>query len=109
MRGERLERPFAHLYRTGGMRRTEVRGHSNVIKRLLIQAGAFNLGMVLRKQVGAGTPRGLQAQVLRAMLLVFGLFNATKQLIGEMGNFLGQFRIQTSFTRPELESLSRSN
>ena len=109
MRGERLERPFAHLYRAGGMRRTEVRGHSNVIKRLLIQAGAFNLGMVLRKQVGAGTPRGLQAQVLRAMLLVFGLFNATKQLIGEMGNFLGQFRIQTSFTRPELESLSRSN
>ena len=109
MRGERLERPFAHLYRTGGMRRTEVRGHSNVTKRLLIQAGAFNLGMVLRKQVGAGTPRGLQAQVLRAMLLVFGLFNATKQLIGEMGNFLGQFRIQTSFTRPELESLSRSN
>ena len=90
MKGERLERPFAHLYRTGGMRRTEVRGHSNVIKRLLIQAGAFNLGMVLRKQVGAGTPRGLQAQVLRAMLLVFGLFNATKQLIGEiLGNFLG--------------------
>ena len=29
MRGERLERPFAHLYRTGGLRRTEVRGHSN--------------------------------------------------------------------------------
>ena len=83
MRGERLERPFAHLYRTGGLRRTEVRGHSNVLKRLLIQAGAFNLGMLLRKQVGAGTPRGLQAQVLRAMLLVFGLVNATKQLIGE--------------------------
>ena len=90
--------------------RTEVRGHSNVIKRLLIQAGAFNLGMVLRKQVGAGTPRGLQAQVLRAMLLVFGLFNATKQLIGEiLGNFLGKFRMQTSFTRRAPESLSRSN
>ena len=93
MRGERLERPFAHLYRTGGLRRTEVRGHSNVLKRLLIQAGAFNLGMLLRKQVGAGTPRGLQAQVLRAMLLVFGLVNATKQLIGEIGGtFLGKFR-----------------
>ena len=34
--------------------------------------------MLLRKQVGAGTPRGLQAQVLRAMLLVFGLVNASK-------------------------------
>ena len=34
MRGERLERPFAHLYRTGGLRRTEVRGHSNVLNSL---------------------------------------------------------------------------
>ena len=101
-RGELLERPCAHLYRTGGMRRTEVRGHSNVIKRLLIQAGAFNLGMVLRKQVGAGTPRGLQARVLRSMLLTLGLFNATKQLMGKMlGNFVGKFRLQTSFTRRE--------
>ena len=110
MRGERLERPFAHLYRTGGLRRTEVRGHSNVLKRLLIQAGAFNLGMLLRKQVGAGTPRGLQAQVLRAMLLVFGLVNATKQLIGEIGGtFLGKFRMQTSFTRRRPESIPGSN
>ena len=110
MRGERLERPFAHLYGTGGLRRTEVRGHSNIIKRLLIQAGAFNLGMLLRKQVGDGTPRGLQAQVLQAMLLVFGLVNATKQLIGEMlRTFLGNFRTQTSFTRRRAESLARSN
>ena len=49
-RGEKLERSFAHLYRTGGMRRTEVRGHDNVAKRLLIQAGAFNLGMVMRSE-----------------------------------------------------------
>ena len=110
LRGERLERPFAHLYRTGGMRRTEVRRHSNVIKRLLIQAGAFNLGMVLRQQVGAETPRGLQALVLRAMLLLFGLFSATKRLMGEiLGNFLGKFRIQTSMHSSRGESLSRSN
>ena len=45
--------------------------------------------MLLRKQIGAGTPRGLQAQVLQTMLLVFGLVNATKQLIGEIvGTFL---------------------
>ena len=81
-------------------------GTRNVLKRLLIQAGAFNLGMLLRKQVGAGTPRGLQAQVLRAMLLVFGLVNATKQLIGEIvGTFLGNFRMQTSFTRRRPESI----
>jgi transposase len=35
-RGERLERPFAHLYDTGGMRRVHLRGHPNILKRLLV-------------------------------------------------------------------------
>ena len=39
-RGERIERSFAHLYDTGGMRRTHLRGHTNILKRLLIHAGA---------------------------------------------------------------------
>src|SRR5215207_8541794 len=43
LRGERLERPFAHLYETGRMRRVHLRGHRNILKRLLIHAGAFNL------------------------------------------------------------------
>ena len=30
LRGERLERPFAHLYETGGMRRVHLRGHTNI-------------------------------------------------------------------------------
>jgi transposase len=42
-RGERVERSFAHMYETGGMRRVHLRGHGNIIKRLLIHAGAFNL------------------------------------------------------------------
>ena len=45
-RGERLERPCAHLYGGGGMRRLQ-RGHENVLKRLLIQVSAFNLGMLI--------------------------------------------------------------
>lgn len=59
-RGERVERSFAHMYETGGMRRTHLRHHDNIIKRLLIHAGAFNLGLVMRKLSGYGTPRGLQ-------------------------------------------------
>ena len=47
-RGELLERPFAHLYETGGMRRTHLRGHDNILKRLLVHAGAFNLGLWMR-------------------------------------------------------------
>jgi transposase len=60
MRGELLERPFAHLYETGGMRRTHLRGHPNIRKRLLIHAAGFNLGLLMRTLIGIGTPRGLQ-------------------------------------------------
>ena len=59
-RGEMLERNFAHLYETGGLRRVHLRRHPNILKRLLVHAAAFNLGLVMRKLLGRGTPRGLQ-------------------------------------------------
>ena len=62
-RGERVERSFAHMYETGAMRRTHLRRHDNIIKRLLIHAGAFNLGLVMRKKSGCGTPRGFQGRL----------------------------------------------
>lgn len=61
-RGERIERSFAHVYDTGALRRTHLRGHANISKRLMIHVGAFNLGLVLRQRLGAGTPRGLWAR-----------------------------------------------
>jgi transposase len=63
LRGERLERTFAHCYETGGMRRTHLRGHRNILKRLLVHAGGFNLGLVMRALIGVGTPRGLQGRL----------------------------------------------
>ena len=62
-RSERLERPNAHLYETGAMRRTHLRGHVNILKRLLIHTGGFNLGLVMRTLFGIGTPRGLQGRL----------------------------------------------
>lgn len=56
-RGELVERSFAHCYETGGMRRTHLRGHQNILKRQLIHVGAFNLSLILRQLMGAGTPR----------------------------------------------------
>jgi transposase len=56
-RGELVERSFAHCYETGGMRRTHLRGHQNILKRQLIHVGAFNLSLILRRLLGAGTPR----------------------------------------------------
>jgi len=62
-RGEFLERSFAHVYGTGGMRRTHLRGRRNILKRVLIHSAAFNLSLVMRKLIGAGTPRGLAVGV----------------------------------------------
>jgi len=59
-RGELLERPFAHCYETGGMRRTQLRGHPNILKRLLVHVAGFNLALILRAAFGIGKPRTLQ-------------------------------------------------
>ena len=62
-RSERLERPNAHLYETGAMRRTHLRGHANILKRLFVHVGGFNLGLLMRTLIGVGTPRGLQGRL----------------------------------------------
>jgi transposase len=59
-RSELIERTFAHCYDTGGMRRTHLRKHNNILKRLLIHVAGMNLGLLLRNTYGIGTPRGLQ-------------------------------------------------
>jgi transposase len=59
-RGELIERSFAHCYETGGMRRTHLRGRENILKRQLIHVCAFNLSLIFRLTLGAGTPRELR-------------------------------------------------
>ena len=75
-RGEYVERSFAHVYDTGGLRRTHLRGHHNILKRLLIHAGAFNLGILMRQAFGRGTPRGLQGRRfdLSTLEIAFAMF-----------------------------------
>jgi hypothetical protein len=46
--------------RTGALRRLHVRGKQNVQKKLLLQAAACNLALMLRKMIEAGTPPALQ-------------------------------------------------
>jgi hypothetical protein len=62
-RGERVEHSFAHTYDTGGMRRTHLRGTTNILKRVLVHVSGFNLGLVMRRLIGVGTPRGLQGRL----------------------------------------------
>jgi hypothetical protein len=56
------ERSFAHVCETGGARRCWLRGLAKVAKRYLLQVAARNLGQIMRKLFGMGTPRGLQPQ-----------------------------------------------
>lgn len=67
-RGELIERSFAHCYETGGMRRVWLRGESNIAKRVLIHTAAYNLSLILRAQLGAGTPREFSSVYLDAIL-----------------------------------------
>ncbi len=73
--GELVERSFAHCYETGGLRRCHLRRRDNILKRQLVHVGAFNLSLILRKLMGAGTPRELRNRsgqlVLRLFLLLW--------------------------------------
>jgi transposase len=69
-RGELIERTFAHCYETGGMRRTHLRKHNNILKRLLVHVAGMNLGLLLRSVYGIGTPRGLQGLSITLHFLV---------------------------------------
>ena len=80
-RGERIERSFAHVYDTGGMRRTHLRGHTNILKRLLIHVSGFNLGLILRHMIGVGTPRGLQGRRPAAIAALVVLLSAARRRV----------------------------
>jgi transposase len=79
-RGERLERPFAHLYETGRMRRVHLRGHTNILKRILLQTAALNLGLLMRTLFGVGTPRSLQGLAAALLASLWCLIRLTEML-----------------------------
>jgi transposase len=80
LRGERLERPFAHLYETGRMRRVYLRGHGNILKRVLLHAAALNLGLLMRVLVGVGTPRSLQGHAAALLGSLWSLIRTPETL-----------------------------
>jgi transposase len=86
-RGEKLERWNQHLYDRGGMRRLHLRGRENILKRLVVHSGAANLGLLMRKIFGKGTPRGL-AGALAALILAARastrLLSAPKMLLRKL-------------------------
>ena len=61
-RGEKVERTFTHLLNTGGLGRVHVRGQVEILKRMLVQAGAHNLALLMRTYFEVGRPRSLQGR-----------------------------------------------
>ncbi len=81
------------------MRRLHVRGHENVLKRLLIQVSAFNLGMLMRQSLGVGTPRGLQGRICALMLLILSLFKRLNLDLQELEKIISRDQLQQPLTR----------
>ena len=69
LRAEKVERSFQHTHDRGGMRHTWLRGRENVHKRYLMQVAAYNLGLVMRALIGAGTPKGAAARAAALLCL----------------------------------------
>src|SRR5882762_1633309 len=87
-RGEKIERNFAHQFDTGGMDRLYVRGIENVHKKLLVQAAACNLALLIRSIYGAGKPRAAHDQSVEAILAILALIrvleSAWLSMVGEL-------------------------
>ena len=91
-REELLERSFAHVCETGGMRRVHLRGHPNIRKRLLVHVAGCNLGLLLRHLIGVGTPRSLQGRAA-------ALFRALFRQFRDCGAFWDALRPSSCHTR----------
>ena len=83
-RGELVERSFAHTLDTGATRRTPLRGHENIRKRQLIHVAAFDLGVLMRRLTGVGTPRGLQGRLIAAVDALRCDLRAARRWIGSL-------------------------
>ena len=70
LRAEIVERCFALALDRGGMRRTWLRGRENIQKRYLIHVAGYNLGLIMRLLIGAGTPREFQVRVSAGLAVI---------------------------------------
>jgi len=99
-RSQYLERPNAHLYETGGLRRTHLRGHTNILKRLLVHVGGFNLGLFMRTRFGIGTPRSLQGSMAVIAALWTVLTDGWRAIDTPSADHRGTFTPQHGFALP---------
>ena len=73
------------------MRRVHLRGHENILKRVLLHAGAFNLGLLMRQLIGIGTPRSLQGRGLALLACLWSLLPGPAGLWDAIGTLVQPF------------------
>ena len=83
------------------MRRMYVRGEDNVCKRVLVQAAAFNIGLLLRTLSRWGKPRQPQGRLnpLPVLLFVFVVDNFCRAVWDWLGRFSSQLFPELSPTQ----------
>ena len=90
-RGELIERTFAHACETGAIRRARLRGRDHVRKRYLAHLAPLNLRLVLRKALGAGTPRALATARKGRLWVVFVVWAFLAAVVRDLGRRLAWF------------------
>jgi transposase len=76
LRAELVERSFALTLDRGGMRRAWLRGRENLRKRYLVHVAGYNLALIMRLLVGAGTPREFLAGASARLMLLMATGDA---------------------------------
>ena len=85
LRAELVERSFALILDRDGMRRSWLRGRENLHKRYLVHVAGYNLGLIMRLLVGAGTPREFLVRVSARLLVLTAADTHTAILIAATG------------------------
>jgi transposase len=70
LRAELVERSFALTLDRGGMRRSWLRGRENLHKRYRVHVAGYNLGLIMRLTIGAGTPKEFLAHTSTQLMLL---------------------------------------
>src|SRR5438128_9277044 len=78
------------------MRRTHLRGHPNILKPQLIHIGAFNLSLIFRSLLGAGTPRELRNRLSSFIFALSWLLKRSPMCTGSINLYSSPPRLHPS-------------
>jgi transposase len=89
------------------MRRLHLRGRTNILKRLLIHTGGFNLGLLMRQLIGVGTPRGLQGRLIAILGVLLTLIRSCGESLTPQAGTRKLFNPRRVFIAQDPSSTSR--